>query len=431
MKIITFRSSKGDCLLISATANNTNHHLLFDGGMTSSFKDHVAPYLNTEIQKNNENIDLLCVTHIDEDHIKGVLTYMDLLADWRVHHYKTSQNEPTQKPGTPEPPNITAIWHNSFAETYELGSTIPRIEQALHEIETLTFQYKDDTTNPELEELHDIATSIKQGITLSQLLRPEQLNIPLNPHSNGNVIKCNQSTPAKNIFDIGPMKVVVLGPFSRDLTELKAEWEAWEQEHASELTEYYSDLNATALNAPLSTAALKQLLTNSGAMGDRGDVTIPNLASIILYIEMQGKTIVMTGDAHADDILKGLKKNSLMNQGKIHVDVLKVQHHGAVANIHEEFCTTVIADHYIFCGNGTHNNPELDVVELIARHRPDTNSNYMLWFNTHPADDLTSGQQEHMEALEQKLKDLKAQDASGHFGYTFIGQNSSFFEIDL
>ena len=36
--------------------------------------------------------------------------------------------------------------------------------------------------------------------------------------------------------------------------------------------------------------------------------------------------------------------------GRIHVDVLKVQHHGATANVDDAFVRAVTADHYVFCG---------------------------------------------------------------------------------
>jgi beta-lactamase superfamily II metal-dependent hydrolase len=58
------------------------------------------------------------------------------------------------------------------------------------------------------------------------------------------------------------------------------------------------------------------------------------------------------------------------NGGKnLHVDVLKVQHHVAEFNIDEEFCRRITARHYVFCGNGEHENPDLDVVDAILNSR--------------------------------------------------------------
>jgi hypothetical protein len=48
------------------------------------------------------------------------------------------------------------------------------------------------------------------------------------------------------------------------------------------------------------------------------------------------------------------------------VDVLKIQHHGSENNLDEQFARTVSADHYVFCGNGSHGNPETDVIDLCS-----------------------------------------------------------------
>lgn len=76
-----------------------------------------------------------------------------------------------------------------------------------------------------------------------------------------------------------------------------------------------------------------------------------------------------------------------------YVDVLKVQHHGSEQNIDADFCRKLSADHYVFCGNGEHGNPELDVIELIYRSRVGDNAtralspnaqerNFTFWFST-------------------------------------------------
>jgi hypothetical protein len=51
--------------------------------------------------------------------------------------------------------------------------------------------------------------------------------------------------------------------------------------------------------------------------------------------------------------------------------VLKVQHHGALAIVTQEFVGYVAADHYLFWGKGAHSDPEMEVVEAFARARLD------------------------------------------------------------
>nr|WP_288934795.1 MBL fold metallo-hydrolase [uncultured Allomuricauda sp.] len=441
MKLTIFRSSKGDSLLIShPNGNGKNTHILVDGGMKGSFEGSVAPYLNKEIKAKNEQIDLLCVSHIDDDHIVGVVTLMELLAKWRVfnHHANNPENTANlKKPKVPEPPKISSIWHNSFAESYDLGESLPKVANALLSIEQMTAEH---IHNELLHKVSHKAASIKNGITLSQRVRPEQLNIALNPQYNRKLVKCNQSSIHKNEHKIDQINLSVIGPFSNDLTELEKEWIAWEKKHSKALKEFYADLSVTALDQPLSISQISQLLINSGSLGDREDVSIPNLASIMFLVEVDGKSILMTGDGHSDDIIKGLKKNQKLNQnGGLHVDVLKVQHHGAAANIDKDFCKKITADHYVFCGNGTHTNPEEIVLEIIFNSRTGTNGDksnnnkvdqpFSFWFSSNPKDDLTENQKKHMQKVKRKMEKFKSTNQG--FDFNFMDIKGDFLQIKL
>ena len=113
----------------------------------------------------------------------------------------------------------------------------------------------------------------------------------------------------------------------------------------------------------------------------------------MLLAEEGGNTVLLTGDGHGDDIIKGLRLHNLItDQQGIHVDVLKVQHHGSEFNLDAEFCRWVTADHYIFCGNGAHHNPDKRVIEAIVESRVgltaadskslEVNRPFKLWFNS-------------------------------------------------
>ncbi|NKI33148.1 MBL fold metallo-hydrolase [Croceivirga thetidis] len=441
MQLIIFRSSKGDSLLISnPIGDGKNTNILVDGGMKSSFNASVAPYLNKEIQQKGEVVDLLCVSHIDDDHIVGIIALMELLTEWRVYnHHKSNPNSTAnvKKPKIVEPPTINSIWHNSFAEAYDLGESLPQIANALQNVEQMTSEH---LKNDLFHRVSHKATSIKKGIILSQRIDPDQLNIPLNPEYNGRVVKCNQRTVSKNEHAVGNINLSVIGPFQADLTDLKEKWEKWEKAHAEELKEFFADLSVSAINQPLSLEQLSQLLINSGTLGDRDEVSIPNLASIMFLAEADGSTILMTGDGHSDDILKGLAKNEKLNaNGGLHVNVLKVQHHGAEANIDLAFCKKITADHYVFCGNGTHHNPEEAVLEVIYKSRageanekspnPEVEQPFTFWFNANPKDSLTENQEKHLKKIEKLVKEFKEDHANFHF--KFMPKNEHFMVIGV
>ncbi len=442
MELRIFRSSKGDCLLVSHPDNNGgNSHILIDGGMKTSFKDSVAGELHDLISRNDEKIDLLCVSHIDDDHIVGVITLMELLTEWRIFKVRDQLDNPNiTPPSLPEPPEIESIWHNSFAKSYDLGEDLPRVEQALHEVEQMTAGMDDEV----LSRIHHKATSIKKGIILSQRINAKQLNIPLNPQYEGNIVKCNQRFVDKNVHHIGAMAITVIGPFTSDLNNLKEDWKKWEKAHRTELAEFFAGLNLETLNLQQDSTQLRQLFTASGTihldLGDREEVSIPNLASIMFLVEAGNRSILMTGDGHADDILKGLKKNKkLSNSESIHVDVLKIQHHGAEANIHEDFCKKVTADHYVFCGNGTHTNPEETVLDLIFNSRRGTGSEkssnaevdnpFTFWFSANPDDNLTAHQHEHLQLVLNKMEEFMRLDAGFSVNFMPLGEEFQIIQL--
>ena len=48
----------------------------------------------------------------------------------------------------------------------------------------------------------------------------------------------------------------------------------------------------------------------------------------------------------------------LRTGGTMHVDLLKVPHHGSANNLDDDFFERITADHYVFSGDGEHGNPE-------------------------------------------------------------------------
>jgi glyoxylase-like metal-dependent hydrolase (beta-lactamase superfamily II) len=83
----------GDCLLLDYGTEEEQYHVLIDGGRTSTYEA-ARPFLET-IRKRGERIDLLVLTHIDADHIEGLLP---LIADPCL------------------PVDVAEVWYNGFAQ---------------------------------------------------------------------------------------------------------------------------------------------------------------------------------------------------------------------------------------------------------------------------------------------------------------------------
>jgi glyoxylase-like metal-dependent hydrolase (beta-lactamase superfamily II) len=82
MKITFLKANNGDCIWISFLENETTRNILIDGGIGNTYKNtsNVKGDLFNVIEKiRNENqfIDLLVLTHFDDDHIGGILRWLN------------------------------------------------------------------------------------------------------------------------------------------------------------------------------------------------------------------------------------------------------------------------------------------------------------------------------------------------------------------
>jgi beta-lactamase superfamily II metal-dependent hydrolase len=97
------------------------------------------------------------------------------------------------------------------------------------------------------------------------------------------------------------------------------------------------------------------------------DQSIPNLSSIMLLAEAEGKRIFLTGDGRWDHLLQGLEKSELLDpEGRLHVDVLKLPHHESVRNVSRGFFKRVTAEKYLLSANGKYGHPSPDTLRWIV-----------------------------------------------------------------
>jgi beta-lactamase superfamily II metal-dependent hydrolase len=441
MKLTVFQSDKGDCILVSSA--DGQHRLLADGGMRTSFRAHAAPKLS-QLYRAQQPLEVVYVSHIDQDHISGVLQLLDDLLEWRVHEYQLQHGNPRRAaPDFPRPPEIKKIWHNAFHES--VGKNSGAIADMLA-AKAGIFAGVDipKSLRDAVEEHANLATSIQEAIGVSRRIRPEQLNIALNPEYGKRLMLVLEPAPD---IRLGSVRIRVIGPFDEDLKKLRTEWNEWlgknqkaladierragrdaERLTASEVSGLIDPLVASALG--LRAFEAEQLALAARQLGRRQKVTTPNLASLMLLLEENGKTVVLTGDGHWQDILAGLEQAGALDaSGQAHFNVLKVQHHGSEHNIHQDFCDAVTADHYIFCGNGAHQNPDLEVLELIAGRRFQGDSKaFRFWFNSSSAVSEEPPNAAHMKKVEKLAAKLVTQ-SEGRLKTKFL--DDSFFELSV
>lgn len=428
MEITIFPSDKGDCLLLTG---DDGKRILADGGMRSSFVRHVAPELGALRSQNPKaTLDVVYVSHIDQDHIAGVLKLLDDLVAWRIFDHQRANGDPTfPEPDAPRPPEVGEIWHNGFREQVEDNDG--EIERLLAATATVLSGHPSKRWRSEAEYQRNLATSEREAVLLQRRISQPQLGIPLNQPANGQLMMVRESGDA---LAVGGMRVFILAPFKKDLEKLRDRWNKWLEKNHRVLEEVRRASRET--EDLLGTSEIERFISlmtaEAKALGNRKQITAPNLASLMLLVEEGERTLLLTGDGFADDVLAGLRHHGMLDGPGLHVDVLKIPHHGATANITDEFATTITADHYIFCGNGEHENPELAVVERIIDSRigrsgkkssnPTVNDPFALWFSCSPDfPRLPADNVRHMSEVQQLVK-RRAGRSGGRLRYHFLSQ---------
>lgn len=337
------RASEGDCTILHYGSKDNPRLALIDGGPHRVYATFLKERLRVIKQERglgpNEQlpIELLMVSHMDDDHIVGILNLTrDLI-----------QNDPRFA-------RVHTFWHNSFENV--IGEVPPQLTAAFTaqfgsaslddpspdlNLEDLNLDF--DRDEKEIVPSLKLLASIKKGAQLRRDI-VDNLNAKLNPHFGGALIAAEETTKALNLGD--GLKLTVVGPMLPELRSLHAEHQAW--------------LNELA----------QQGKTAEDVLSAYVDKSPTNLSSIVVLAEVEDKRILFTGDALGNKIMEGLELVGRIEPGgSLHVDVLKVQHHGSDNNIDIDFCERITADHYVFSGDGKHGNPERETLDMLRKGR--------------------------------------------------------------
>jgi beta-lactamase superfamily II metal-dependent hydrolase len=427
MQITMFQSAQGDCLLLSDTAGKAR--ILVDGGMPAAYSAHVATALG-KLRTSKKKIDLVYVSHIDQDHIGGVLRMLDDEVSWRVHGYQKKNKNPSHKPPkAPRPPVIKAIWHNAFHDVFKKNAG--PIEQALAAMAPVLSAAALEEVRQAGRQQADLATSIAEAIRVSQRVGVKQLGIPLNalPNSVGKN-KLLMVRPGQKPIKLGGFRITIIGPTATHLDTLRKDWNAWLKNANNKKALATLRRNAREDERLLGASDLGRLLAvmtlQAEAFGDPDSVTPPNLASLTLLVDEGGKSILLTGDARWDQVIEGLEKVGRLVPGQsMNVDIVKVPHHGSENNVVETtLLDRVIAKDYVFCGDGHSGNPEIDVIKLMVKHRLKQPGKFKFWFNSSDAVLTHKDRKDHMRNVEKTVKSL-AKNSGGRMTFKFLENGSS------
>ena len=403
MKFEALPAHKGDCLLLHFGTASNPRLAIIDGGPSNTWRPALKPRLEALKAERDLDaseplpIDWLVVSHIDDDHIKGVLELTEELTAAQ------EQNEPL-------PYALSSIWHNSFADLLETRPEQLEASVAAQFGAAGTAEIAVDLYPRLTLDAAKVLAGIPQGRKLRDDIR--KLRLSLNKPF-PRVVMLDPASERKTLF--GPkgaqgISVRVLGPLKPQLEQLRIKHKQYLQKRRKTPADPESALAAFT------------------------DTSATNLSSIVTEVSSGGHKVLLTGDARGDFILEGLNSCGLLKAGAPYVvDILKVPHHGSDRNMTQKFFECVHATHYVFSGNGRHGNPERQTLQMLfdARRKHPTRFKIWLTYSVKEIDVTREAEWERERKKHRKLRAWNAEkDCLGHFFETMRAAGVPFDLVD-
>lgn len=325
-KIEMLPAKHGDALLVEYGDEKRTRRILIDGGPLTAYPA-VEKRLG-KIPAGDQAVELLVVTHVDTDHIEGIIRMLAMPEQsWPIH--------------------IEEVWFNGWRH----------IEEARH-------------------------LGGREGEFMSALIN-YRLNNRWNTRFNRKAVCCG-SLPNDEVKLTGGMKVTMISPDSEALAALLKDWkgslEKWDINPGDLAAAWKQLVEATKFHPGAElilgpddiTAKLRKLLKGA-------DPSKANGSSIGFIAEFGEKSCMFLGDAHMKVVCDSLERLGYSKEKPLRVDAVKVSHHGSKNNITQEFFELVDARHWLFSSNGdSHSHPDKEAVEAVIQGAI---RNPTLWFN--------------------------------------------------
>ncbi|WP_067215600.1 ComEC/Rec2 family competence protein [Marinomonas gallaica] len=330
LKVKMHKAGNGDCVSIETLSE----FVLIDGGTAQSFdgwKEQIVGHVS--------KIDSVIVTHIDNDHVNGVIKLL-------TH---------------PDCPSVDRIYFNGAEQLFGHIST----------------EESDARTDVKLQALSEESSEVgdkdpigySEGTSLSYVIFDK--GYTCNDVVGGEALyreKCAQ-------FEIGSLKFNVIGPDLSALSGLKKVWEEKLEERNIRpkiLSKSYYDAfeqftssvqEKSSYNYQISSTEQTSIEALANATFD-DDSSPTNKSSFSFLVECEDKKILYLGDCHAQIVMSWLDEQQL---DSIKVDAVKISHHGSQNNTSLDLLRRIECDRYLISTNGkSHGHPDLETLARIA-----------------------------------------------------------------
>lgn len=343
MEILNLLAEHGDAFVIKTTSEGKPYTIVIDGGPGAT-DELIASYY-----QRLGYINLMILTHFDEDHIAGIKAYTQLYSKGVLP--------------------VGRFWGNCAREVHL--SDNPISDTGYRNAGSLAY-YLDQQrkANPAFEWREDIYF----------------------PHT----------------FEVDNIKITILSPDGDLLKGIKAEYESYIASHPVVVDEATEQTTQIASIRVMKDA--KETIDNLAKDDNPRFVNPANKASIAFLLETEGKSILMLGDADADVVANSI--DALKVPLPLKVDYVKVSHHGSRNNISKRLLSMIDCNNYIFStngGSGRSYHPDRKTLALILR-KENRNEDPIKFFFNYPLDKIQERTRTLLSLAEKKQENCEIVD---------------------
>lgn len=308
----------GDSILIEYGKKSKPAYILIDGGPYYGYSKMMKGL--KKVAPNLKELELLVVTHIDIDHIDGIV---------RLLNQKKL------------PFAINEVWFNGYNEIKDLKSDIMGAKQG--EFSSLLIKER----------------GLKQNETFFK----------------GKAVMVSNYNKLPEITLPGGMKLTLLSPGNQALVKLKELWES-ETDTDNDFAVIKSKLDSDSRYKPVAEDMLGDLVEDHATDEASPDKSVPNLSSIAFIATYDQKTCLFAGDATSEYLLKAinpmLKKSG---KSKLQLDAWKLAHHGSKKSNQVSLMDKIDTKNMLVSSNGDrYDHPDKEcIANLLERNKPGLN----------------------------------------------------------
>lgn len=338
VKIQTFPVGSGDCITLLLKNGDKEMHIMVDCGR---YKPEVNDYVKNEF---HGHIDYLIVTHIDNDHIKGLIEMLSSKPDLTINHifYNCYQrtSDDLQEWDERMVENMKNVYHH-------LPVVIDMLEQKIN-----------------AETSKSLAELILGNEKWKKVWRREYI------------------TDESSMVDLGDDmgKFIFLSPTKKALDDLDKEYRTlfWKtlykqkkEDYKKEETIYESLMrimeqedNEGFDEEPVSSKVLDENALKFYADEKMKGLSPANEASIAFIWEHEGHRILFMGDANPDQVVKKIGDVYKDTPKPVLFDAIKISHHGSAHSTSKELVSIADSERYFVTG-GANARPSYQALSRI------------------------------------------------------------------